>query len=128
METTEKNTFHLHQAFTNGDSNFCDHLNGHASVYKILQGILDFCTAIGGQRPTQLKKSTRKAHKSGRVDFSQGAIKGAVEVVNSSMRHLIHCKNFHKWYNVLPPSITIKKVSKKAQDHRFLLRVVHILI
>jgi hypothetical protein len=28
---------------------------------------------------------------------------------NSSMMYLIHCKNLHKYYKVLPPSTTIKK-------------------
>jgi hypothetical protein len=33
--------------------------------------------------------------------------------VNSSVIYLIHCKNFCKCHNVLPPS-TIKKEKKKA--------------
>jgi hypothetical protein len=33
----------------------------------------------------------------------------AVEGVNSSMIYLIHCKSLCKWYNVPPPSTTIKE-------------------
>jgi hypothetical protein len=33
--------------------------------------------------------------------------------VNSSMLHLIYCKNIYKCHNVLPPSTTIKKKKKK---------------
>jgi hypothetical protein len=35
---------------------------------------------------------------------------------NSIMLYLIYCKNFFKCHNVLPPSRTIKKVTKKPQN------------
>jgi hypothetical protein len=42
-------------------------------------------------------------------------IRGTVEGVNSSVRYLIHCKNFCKCHNVPPPRITIKKLDSIKQ-------------
>jgi hypothetical protein len=38
-----------------------------------------------------------------------------VEGVNSIMTYLIYCKNFCKCCNVLPPTTTIKKKTKKEK-------------
>jgi hypothetical protein len=49
----------------------------------------------------------------------RGGEKGkAVEVGNSSMIYLIHCKNLCKYYNVLTPSTTIK-IKIKEFGHLF---------
>jgi hypothetical protein len=41
-------------------------------------------------------------------------IKENGEGVNSSMRYLIHCRDFCKYHNVPSPSITIKKTRMKV--------------
>jgi hypothetical protein len=41
-------------------------------------------------------------------EMGEGRYRRPVEEVNSSMIHLIHCKNFFKSHNIPPPSKTIK--------------------
>jgi hypothetical protein len=38
--------------------------------------------------------------------------------VNSTMIYLIHCKNFCKCHNVLPPRTTIKKEEERKKKNR----------
>jgi hypothetical protein len=45
----------------------------------------------------------------------RGKIQENVKGVNSSMIYLIYYKNFYKYYNVPPPSPTIKLKKKKYQ-------------
>jgi hypothetical protein len=38
-----------------------------------------------------------------------------VEMVNSGMIYMIHCKTFCKYHNEIPPSTAIKKKKKKVK-------------